>query len=151
MTVKVIDKRIKENDQSHQHVDNTTGQGVTISLFLNTKDEITANIISKIPNPNFLHDSISSILETKALKSDSFLTKSFVDAFHSQGSSRFMFTKNEVIDHVVKKRKENEIKTDKDISLTEKSNEYQLVTCINIKLNRLLIYSIRRDVTIFIV
>ena len=83
-------------------------------------------------------NNVSSILETKALKSDSFLTNSFVDAFNSQGLSRFIFTKNGIIDHVIKKRKENEIKTDKDILLTEKSNEYQLVTYINVKLNRLI-------------
>ena len=56
MTVKVIDKPIKGKDQSHQHVDNTTGQGTTISLFLNTKHEITAKSISKIPNPTSLHE-----------------------------------------------------------------------------------------------
>ena len=33
MSFKVIDENIKENDQSHQNVDNTTGQGVNISLF----------------------------------------------------------------------------------------------------------------------
>ena len=35
MNVKVIDKSTKENDQSHQNVDNNTGQGANISLFLN--------------------------------------------------------------------------------------------------------------------
>ena len=70
MNIKVIDERIKENDQSHQNVDNTTDQGSKISLFLNTKHEIIVTSISKIPNPTSLHDSISSIPETKAQKSD---------------------------------------------------------------------------------
>ena len=56
MTVKVIDALIKENDQSHQNVDNTISQGTNISLFLNTKHEITAKSISKIPNPTSLHE-----------------------------------------------------------------------------------------------
>ena len=66
MNVKVIDERIKENDQSYQNVDNTTCQGAKISLFINTKHEITVTRISKIPTPISLHDSISSIQETKA-------------------------------------------------------------------------------------
>ena len=139
MTVKVIDERIKENNH-HQHVANITDQGANISLFLNKKHEITEKSISNIPNLTSLHDSISSILETKALPSESLLINSFVDTLHSKGSRRSIFTTNEIIDHVVKKRKENESKTDKDISLIEKSNEYKSVTCINGKMNRLLSY-----------
>ena len=92
-SVKVMDERIKKNDKSYQNVDNTTGQGAKISLFLNTKHKITVTRISKIPTPTSLHDSISSIPETKAQKSDSFLTNSFVDSLNSQGSSRSIFTK----------------------------------------------------------
>ena len=36
MNVKLINENIKGNDQSHQNVDNTTDQGVDISLFVNT-------------------------------------------------------------------------------------------------------------------
>ena len=105
MNIKVIDERIKENDQSHQNVDNTTDQGSKISLFLNTKHEIIVTSISKIPNPFSLLGGISSIQETTVQQSDSFLTNSFVHALNSQGSRRSIFTKNRIIDHVVKKGK----------------------------------------------
>ena len=51
-----------------------------------------------------------------------------------------LFINNEIIDPVAKKRKENEIKNDKDISLIEKSNTYKPVTCINAKPNRIISY-----------
>ena len=35
VNIKLIDESIKKNDQSHQKVDNTTGQGAKISLLLN--------------------------------------------------------------------------------------------------------------------
>ena len=52
MNVKVIDKSTKENDQSHQNVNNTKGQGAKISLFLNTTHELTETGLSEILNQN---------------------------------------------------------------------------------------------------
>ena len=65
MNVKVIDESIKENDHSHQNVDNTIGQDANISLFLNTTHRLKIKDISEIPKSTSLHGSISSIQETK--------------------------------------------------------------------------------------
>ena len=105
MNVKVIDESIKENDHSHQNIDNTTGQGAKISLFLNTTNELIVTGISEIPNPTSSHGSISSIQETNAQQSDSFLTNSFADVLDSQGLRNSLFKDNEIIDYVVKRRK----------------------------------------------
>ena len=83
MNVKVIDESIKENDHSHQNIENTTSQGAKITLFLNTTNDLTVTGVSELPNPASLHGSISSIKETKAQQLDSFLTNNFVDALDS--------------------------------------------------------------------
>ena len=105
MNVKVIDESIKENDHSHQNIDNTTGQGAKISLFLNTTNELIVTGISEIPNPTSSHGRISSIQKTNAQQSDSFLTNSFADVLDSQGLRNSLFKDNEIIDYVVKRRK----------------------------------------------
>ena len=83
MNVRVIDEIIKENDHSHQNIENTTSQGAKIILFLNTTNDLIVTGVSEIPIPASLHGSISSIQETKAQQLDSFLTNNFVDALDS--------------------------------------------------------------------
>lgn len=53
----------------------------------------------------------------------------------------YIFKEDEIIDHVVKRREENKIKNNKNISFKEISNEYELVTCTNEKSKRLVAYS----------
>ena len=113
MNVKVIDESIKENDQSHQHVDNTKGQGANISLFLNTTHELTVTDLSETPNSKPLHGSLSSIQEIKAHQVDSLYT-SFVELLDIQESGSSLFTDNKIVDRGIKKKK-NEIKNEKDI------------------------------------
>ena len=47
MNVKLINENIKGNDQSHQNVDNTTDQGVDISLFVNTNTNLQSQVYRK--------------------------------------------------------------------------------------------------------
>ena len=108
MTVKIIDEIIKENYQSHQNVDISISQGANISLFRNTKKLNDSNKYIEIPTPAPLHYSISSIQETKAKKSDLFLTNSFVDVLNFQESSRSIFIINK--SSIMLQRKVNKIR-----------------------------------------
>ena len=47
MNVKLINENITGNDQSHQNVDNTTDQGVDISLFVNTNMNLQSQVYRK--------------------------------------------------------------------------------------------------------
>ena len=112
-----------------------------ISSSLTTTKDLEVAVIPKMSNPTSLLGNISTKSEKKAQQSDSFLNFNSTDALDSQGSSSSISNDNEMIDLDIKRRKENEIKNNKDISLKEKLNEYKSVTCKHEKSKRLVSHS----------
>merc|ERR1712238_567867 len=126
-----------ENQESYKN-DSSCAK---VSSSLTTTKDLEVAVIPKMSNPTSLLGNISTKSEKKAQQSDSFLSFNSTDALDSQGSSSSISNDNEIIDLDIKRRKENEIKNNKDISLKEKSNEYKSVTCKNEKSKRLISYS----------
>ena len=76
-------------------------------------------------NPTSLFGSMSPTLETKAQQSESFLTSIPANRLYFKEYSSSIFP--EINNHVVKRRKETEKKTDKDISFTATSNNTSMI------------------------
>merc|ERR1712238_508649 len=126
-----------ENQESYKN-DSSCAK---VSPSLTTTKDLEVAVIPKMSNPTSLLGNISTKSKKKAQQSDSFLNFNSTDALDSQGSSSSISNDNEIIDLDIKRRKENEIKNNKDISLKEKSNEYKSVTCKNEKSKRLISHS----------
>merc|ERR1712238_478562 len=132
---------LKINNGENQESYKNDSSCAKVSSSLTTTKDLEVAVIPKMSNPTSLLGNISTKSEKKAQQSDSFLNFNSTDALDSQGSSSSISNDNEIIDLDIKRRKENEIKNNKDISLKEKSNEYKSVTCKNEKSKRLISYS----------
>ena len=105
VNVNVIDKHIKEIDDLYHNVDNNLDQGVKISSSVKRIKDLKVAVTTEISYSANCFRSIPSITENKGQNSALFLTYNSTDAADFQGLGSPIIHDDEIIDHVVNKRK----------------------------------------------
>ena len=127
-TVHVTDKHIKEIDDLHHNIDTNLGQGVKISPSTITTEDLKVAVTTERSYSVNVFRSIPSITGNMIQHSALYLTYTSTGTVDSQGSSNPIIHGDEIIDHVVKRRKEKKIRNDETISLLHSKDHNHDVT-----------------------